>query len=209
MKKLNFLFVFLSFLFLTTAAYSTTWTVTAAGISFTPANITVTVGDTVKWQWVEGIHTTTSTTIPSGAASWNAPLDAANQIYRYVVTHPGVYNYVCTPHITFGMTGVINASPIGIKPMGTGVPDAYNLSQNFPNPFNPATNIQFDIPKSTIVKLAVYNLIGQQEALLFNGELNAGSYNVDWDASSFPSGVYFYRLTTIDFSETKRMVLVK
>ncbi len=208
MKNLKFFLVFAFLLFVSTA-YSTTWTVQAAGFSFTPSTVAVTVGDTVKWQWVEGIHTTTSTTIPAGAAAWNAPLDAVNTTYKYVVTLPGMYNYICIPHQTFGMVGVINASPIGIKPIGTSVPEAYNLSQNFPNPFNPSTNITFDLPKNTAVKLVVYNIIGEQSAVLFNGELNAGSYNADWDASSFPSGVYFYKLSTDDFSQTKRMILVK
>ena len=208
MKNLKFFLVF-AILFLVSTAYSTTWTVQAAGFSFTPSSITVNVGDTVKWQWVEGTHTTTSATIPAGAASWNQPLDAVNSTYKYVVTLPGTYNYICIPHQSFGMVGVIHSNPIGIKPLGTAVPDVYNLGQNFPNPFNPSTNITFDLPKNAAVKLVVYNIIGEQSAVLFNGELNAGSYNADWDASNFPSGVYFYRLSTDDFSQTKRMILVK
>jgi len=89
------------------------------------------------------------------------------------------------------------------------IPDIYGLSQNYPNPFNPVTNIKFDIPKSGLVKITVYDLLGREVATLVNEQMQPGSYNVDWDASNYPSGVYFYKLETEKFSESKKMVLVK
>ena len=209
MKKLNFFLIFSFLIFFNLTAFSTVRTITASGIVFNPANVTVTVGDTVKWQWLDGTHTTTSTSIPMGAGSWNEPLDASHQMYFYVITVAGTYNYVCIPHQSLGMVGVITANPNAIEPIGTTVPGAYKLNQNFPNPFNPTTNIRFDLPKNSNVRLAVYNIQGKLQEVLVNNRLSAGSYNVDWDASSFPSGAYFYILSTNEFISTKKMVLTK
>jgi photosystem II stability/assembly factor-like uncharacterized protein len=89
------------------------------------------------------------------------------------------------------------------------IPDEYGLKQNYPNPFNPATKISFDLPHVSNVKLAVYNSLGQEIAVLVNSSLQAGKYIYNFDASSVPSGVYFYRISANDFVETKRMMLIK
>jgi len=96
----------------------------------------------------------------------------------------------------------------GIEPKFS-VPDKYGLSQNYPNPFNPSTIINFGIPKSTFVKLTVFNELGQEVALLVNDVKPAGNYDIEFDGSSFSSGVYFYKLETKDFVQTKRMTLSK
>ena len=98
---------------------------------------------------------------------------------------------------------------IGIHPISTEVPVEYTLQQNYPNPFNPVTNINFSIPKTGVVKLTVYDAAGRETATLFNGELSAGTYNYDFDASHLASGIYFYKLEADDFTQTKKMVLVK
>jgi parallel beta-helix repeat protein len=85
----------------------------------------------------------------------------------------------------------------------------FALSQNYPNPFNPTTNIKFDIPKKSYVKLVIYDLLGKEVTALVNEEMSAGSYQMDWNASSYPSGVYFYRIETPDFVQTRSMVLLK
>jgi hypothetical protein len=83
------------------------------------------------------------------------------------------------------------------------------LKQNFPNPFNPSTSISFGLSERSEVKLTVYNTIGQEVAVLVNSALQAGIYTYVFDASSVPSGIYFYRIKARDFIETKRMVLIK
>lgn len=99
--------------------------------------------------------------------------------------------------------------PIGIITISTNVPKGYSLEQNFPNPFNPETSITFDIPKKGIVTLAVYDALGNLIQTIHNGELSAGSYKGDFDGTGFASGVYFYRLQTGDFVQTKKMILTK
>jgi uncharacterized delta-60 repeat protein len=98
---------------------------------------------------------------------------------------------------------------IGIQQISTNVPEGFELSQNYPNPFNPVTNINFSIPKSCIVKLTVFDASGRETARLFNGRLSAGKYNYDFDASGLASGIYFYKLESGDFIQTKKMVLIK
>jgi len=97
----------------------------------------------------------------------------------------------------------------GINQVSNKIPNAFKLHQNYPNPFNPNTNIKFDIKKSLFVKLIVYDILGKELIVLVNEKLNLGSYEIDWDGTDYTSGVYFYRLVTKDYSETKRMVLIK
>ncbi len=85
----------------------------------------------------------------------------------------------------------------------------YKIEQNYPNPFNPTTNIIFAIPKSSNVKVTIFDIAGKELETLVNEQLQAGTYQTDWNASKYSSGVYFYRITAGSFSETKRMTLIK
>jgi photosystem II stability/assembly factor-like uncharacterized protein len=89
------------------------------------------------------------------------------------------------------------------------IPDKFDLHQNYPNPFNPSTTIKYDISRAGNIKLKVYNQLGKEVAELYNGFVNAGSYQVIFDASALSSGIYFYKLETPDASYTKKMLLVK
>jgi len=100
-------------------------------------------------------------------------------------------------------------APLGIQPVNNHVPSKYNLGQNYPNPFNPTTTINFAIAKKSFVSLAIYNITGQIAERIVDEELQPGEYKVSFDASSKPSGVYFYVLKTAGFSDTKKMILVK
>ncbi len=95
------------------------------------------------------------------------------------------------------------------NPLGTNVPSIYSLSQNYPNPFNPVTKINFALPKQGLVTLKVYDVIGREVRTLVNEMKNAGSYSVDFNGSELSSGVYFYRIQANDFTEVKRMMLIK
>ncbi len=98
---------------------------------------------------------------------------------------------------------------VGIMPIGNEIPAKFSLNQNYPNPFNPTTTIKFDIPFSSLVKIAIYDISGREIQTLVNEQLQSGTYETQWNASSYSSGVYFYRLSAGDFSETKRMLLIK
>jgi hypothetical protein len=89
------------------------------------------------------------------------------------------------------------------------LPGGYVLSQNYPNPFNPITKISLSLPSAAVVKLEVFNIMGQRVATLYNGVLENGEHVFSWDAREMSSGVYFYKLTAPDFSATRKMVLLK
>ncbi|HMQ69382.1 MAG TPA: T9SS type A sorting domain-containing protein [Ignavibacteria bacterium] len=90
-----------------------------------------------------------------------------------------------------------------------GVPENFSLKQNYPNPFNPVTKIDFDLPLDSRVSLKVYNTEGKEIQSLVNGALNSGYYSIEFDASSLPSGVYYYRLESGSFTSTRKLVLLK
>ncbi len=86
---------------------------------------------------------------------------------------------------------------------------SFSLGQNFPNPFNPQTTIEFMVPKKDFVSIKIYNILGKEVVTLVNEELDAGSYATSWNAWNFPSGVYIYRLLTNNFMDTKKMTIIK
>ncbi len=106
--------------------------------------------------------------------------------------------------VGFNTTGII-----GIDPFGNLTPSEYSLSQNFPNPFNPVTTINYGLRSSGNVKVSIYSILGENVSVLVNEVQNAGEYSVIWDASGFPSGVYFYKLESGSFTSHKKMILIK
>jgi len=103
-------------------------------------------------------------------------------------------------------TSVTGAS--GIQNQNT-IPVEYSLSQNYPNPFNPTTNFSFSVPKDGNVSLKFYDVLGNEVDSYVNGFLKAGVYSVEFDGSKLSSGIYFYTLTSSEFSLTKKMILTK
>jgi beta-lactamase superfamily II metal-dependent hydrolase len=103
-------------------------------------------------------------------------------------------------------------SPLGKPLINTEIvslPAGYTLSQNFPNPFNPSTVIKFQIPDASVVTLKVYDLLGREISSLVNGQVEAGNHEAVWNADKYPSGIYIYRLTSRNFTESHKMLLVK
>jgi uncharacterized protein YdaL len=100
------------------------------------------------------------------------------------------------------------------KLIGTGgeyknIPEEFALKQNYPNPFNPETKIQFGLPEDSNVRIDIFNLQGQLVATLVDGALAAGYHTETFDATSYPSGIYFYKIVASNFTDIKRMLLVK
>ncbi|MFA7361824.1 MAG: T9SS type A sorting domain-containing protein [Candidatus Kapaibacterium sp.] len=106
-------------------------------------------------------------------------------------------------------TWELNGTLLGITNYNSEAPDKYYLKQNYPNPFNPSTKISFGIVKRGFVTLKVYNTLGREVAVLVNKNLSPGTYETSFRGDNLTSGIYFYKLVSNDFSETKRMMLVK
>lgn len=117
--------------------------------------------------------------------------------WKWCILPPG-YIPLTTPNIAFKQTEEVAA-----------LPTEFDLSQNYPNPFNPSTSIQLALPKSSEVRLEVFNLLGQKVTTLVDGPMPAGYHTVTWDASDHATGVYFYRLVADDFITSRKMILVK
>jgi hypothetical protein len=100
-------------------------------------------------------------------------------------------------------------TPVGIVHNHNSIPVEYELFQNYPNPFNPVTNIKFSIPKNDYISLKIYDILGNEAAVFWDGFLKAGIYNAEFDGTNYSSGIYLYRLKGSNFSDTKRMVLMK
>ncbi len=103
----------------------------------------------------------------------------------------------------------------GIMPVsGAGVPSKFEMSQNYPNPFNPTTKFEFSLPKQAIVMVKIFDIAGREVKTLLNEKMSPGKYKVDWNSTdnsgrNVSSGVYFYRIIAGNFTETKKMILVK
>lgn len=98
---------------------------------------------------------------------------------------------------------------IGIEPVGNIIPQKFSLEQNYPNPFNPETIIRFSLPEQNFTRLVVYDILGKEIAILVNEVLAAGNYRINFAATEIPGGIYFYRLNTATYSESKKMVFIK
>jgi hypothetical protein len=136
------------------------------------------------------------------------------QDVTYIVTNPDEFEVMFTDEDTNGQHGVWNnlvlaEAIITDNEIESSQPDKFKLSQNYPNPFNPTTNINFSLPKTTDVQLTVYSMLGQKVATLVNSTMPAGDHSISWDAQDMASGLYIYTIKAGDFSQTKKMILMK
>lgn len=187
---------------------------TETNFDYTRIQVSTNFGST--WTNLAGRFTSTVGGQPSyhGVQSW---------IYERINLNPYIgqriklrFNYISDNGLPgdgfyFDNFRVVNYTdgPVGITQTGNEVPVRFGLYQNFPNPFNPATKIKFDLASSTFVKISVYDVAGREISVPVSQNMNAGSYEMEFDASRLPSGVYFYRIETAEFTSIRKMVLVK
>ena len=103
----------------------------------------------------------------------------------------------------------IGSTTVALANGADGLPESYALNQNYPNPFNPSTQISYSLPNAGDVSISVFNVLGQEVMTLVDGHMEAGVHQVQFDGSAMASGMYFYRINTENFSETKKMVMLK
>jgi hypothetical protein len=157
----------------------------------------------------------------SSGQNWTTSLPhqpSGKTVYYYITARTSNGKYFSKPitapkgHWKFNIGG-----PTGISGNSGEVPHNFFLYQNFPNPFNPVTKIKFDIPTplnlpegvTPEVKIVVYDVLGKEIAVLVNEKFKPGTYEVEWNADKYSSGIYFYSLITNKFIETKKMLLIK
>jgi plastocyanin len=165
--------------------FATTITIQVANYSFSPSQVNCHVGDTIRWIYVNGNHTTTSTTIPNGAATWDSPMSPNVTEFKYKVTVAGQYGFKCSFHSN--MTGLINASTVtGINSLS----DKQNTLIVSPNPFQRNVNINFkNYPSSKQINIQVYDIIGKQVISTKVNDVTEDNYTLDLDELN--PGMYF------------------
>jgi hypothetical protein len=118
-----------------------------------------------------------------------------------------MYNVYLSPDSIAGLGGP--GGVLGIDEKSSGTPIAFKLNQNYPNPFNPTTTIDYIIPSDSKVEMVVYNMLGQKVRTLVNGYEKAGTNSVNFDGSNLSSGIYFFRLTSGNNTQNRKMLLLK
>jgi hypothetical protein len=131
-------------------------------------------------------------------------LEPQSYSYTDASVTPGTYFYRLKQIDYIGTSEYSNEVMIEVK-----APLGYGLAQNYPNPFNPSTVIDFNIAEPTMVKLAIYNLLGEEVQVLRNEYMQPGFYQVNFDAVNLPSGMYIYKLETASFTQARKMMLMK
>ncbi len=170
---------------------------------FTPDNITdVRVGDTVRWVWEGGSHTTTSTTIPIGAVAWDHPIDASNASYDYIPMVAGVYNYKCTPHASMGMVGSFTV----LSPTGIGDHAGISSLTVFPNPFVDRVSLRFEATGSFELRLSVMDITGKK-ILESTVQVEPGIVQKDIDLKNIGPGIFFIEVTSPSGESITRRIL--
>jgi hypothetical protein len=162
--------------------------------------------------YMNGVYVGFNTKTATFPGTW--PVDTLRcsfpQGFDSVVVHYALPPPTCQDYGTIFMADNMRVTPFIVNAISEGeFPEMFTLKQNYPNPFNPKTNIKFDVAKSSDVKILVYDVIGRIVQTLVNERLQQGTYIVTFDGSMLNSGVYFYRLTTNEYSETKKMLLMK
>lgn len=212
-KKILFSIIFVSSFILSINA-QTTHIVETSGNSFSPADLTVEVGDIVEWRNTsQGLHNVVA---DDGSFTSGSP-STSNWTFQFVFDEVGDNPYYCEIHGAaggIGMSGVVHVNPV------TGVEDDskkydYRLDQNYPNPFNPSTTISYAVSQTSKVKLTIFDILGNEVSRLVNDVKTAGEYNVNWTAQNLASGIYMLQLEAIslenntNFINVKKMILMK
>lgn len=170
--------------------------------TFSPATVNVHVGDTIRWIWTSGSHTTTSSNIPAGAQAWNSPLTASVTQFDYVVTVEGTHNYVCTPHANIGMIGSFQASA---APLGLNDKISIGSVKIYPNPAKDQAALRLTTENAGQGTLIVYDLLGNQ-INRNNVFIVQGMNNIPISIENINPGIYLVELQYNNSAIIRRFV---
>lgn len=200
-------------------AGAVTHVINVSNFQFSPSDITINAGDSVRWMRISGSHTTTSGTGPSDPQSgnlWRSVLNSTTTKFARKFNSEGTFDFYCEPHFPT-MTGSVTV--VAVTGVYEDIEESASesrtfLAQNMPNPFNASTLLGFSLRAGGQVELSVHNILGQRVRMLVNGDLEPGPRVITWDGTNdhgevLASGVYFYRLRTADGTQTRKMVLLR
>ncbi|MBD3334649.1 MAG: hypothetical protein GF355_03955 [Candidatus Eisenbacteria bacterium] len=183
---------------------------------FDPQDLTIAEGDTVRWVWVAGTHTTTSgdnqSCTPDGI--WDAPIDSGNQTFEFDFSGmTGTFPYYCIPHCGIGMTGTIMVEDTAGAPDAPAAGVLHGLRAT-PTPFALSTQVRFALERAQHVRLEIIDASGRRLTTLAEETFSPGIHQVSWDGrneagETAPSGVYYVRTRTREGEHTAPMVLLR
>lgn len=176
--------------------------ITISGNSFSPANLTIEIGDSVRWTNTDNWnHTTTADN-----GEWDSGNLANGETFAYVFSEGGTFNYHCGIHSS--MTAVIQVGELSSSTFSA-IPEEIILNPAYPNPFNPETIISWNQPISNNTRLEIYNLNGALVENLSDSHYSAGLNHIQWQPENFNSGIYFLRIQCGNFLATQKLVYLK
>ena len=198
MKKIYQTLILSALLFVSTSSIAVVHSVVVSNFQFTPASLSVNVGDTIVWTFGGGTHTTTSNTIPLGADAWDRPINSIVQSFTYVITVAGTYDYICTPH---SFTGQIVAINTGINTL--------DLFSNF-NIYalrSSTYNVSYSLTRSVNIKISVYDITGKSAKILKSSYQSAGNYLSTYNFEDLKKGIYIFEMIIDKHRFSKRLVI--
>jgi len=151
-------------------------------------------------------YTTDGTAPTETSAIYSSPIQITSTT---VIKTKAFKDYWNASEIAEGLYTIVEATDVSDEFVSMPIPLEYQLGQNFPNPFNPITMINYQLPVTSDVNLSIYNQLGQKVATLVNKRQGAGNYQVAWDSSRFSSGIYYYRIEAGEFQDVKKMILLR
>ena len=198
MKKIYQTLILTVLLFISSSSIAVVHSIVVSNFQFTPASLSVNVGDTIVWTLGSGNHTTTSNTIPVGADPWDSPINSTVQSFTYVINVAGTYDYICTPHVFAGQIVAIN----------TGI-NSLDLFSNF-NIFSvrPSIyNVSYSLARSGNIKISVYDITGKSAKILKSSYQTAGTYTSNYNFEDLKKGIYIFEMIIDKHRFTKRLVI--
>ena len=199
MKKIYKTIIVAFFLFLSTNSYSVIHTITVSNFQFSPASLSVNVGDTMLWVLGGGNHTTTSDgVLPNGAAPWDSPINSTVPAFSYVVTVEGTYNYICSPHLFQGQFVAINtgiSNPVSLVNF-----NIYSIRKSI-------YNISYSLNRSTDVRMTIYDITGKSARVLSSTVQPAGDYSKTFNLEDLQNGIYLFEILIGNQRISKRLIL--
>lgn len=199
------IFIFVVVALVPSLTKAATHTITVADFQFTPDTMTIEPGDTITWQWINGIHTTTSNGIPSGAAPWSALLDSMHTSFTYIAIVPGTYHYISVPDLP-SMTGTftIPGAEVGIDEVALS-PVTFDLVSNL---VHDEVTINYTVHTNSAIDIALYNISGMRLQTFLHIKVTTGKYQSSFLLQeAFPPGMYFIRMQSGSFAVTRKVMI--
>ena len=163
-----------------------------------------------KYAIIDAENLKVDNVVITGSHNWSGSAETANNENTLIIHSKRIANlYLQEFKQRYIDAGGKDLILVSVRGSSTESPLAYELEPNYPNPFNPSTHIQFSIADRRVVTLKVFDVLGKESSILVNGEMDPGTYTIEWNASAFASGIYFVRLQAGNFSAIRKLVLMK